>query len=160
MPKLNVYYSELHKEHDEGKPREGDLREHAGIIGGEEEHERINWRESSNRSRKTNEGEGDIFGDFDDHSESGSDSTQHKSQVETYCNTYQENYAFYCLGGIDEKSHLREHLRKFCPSFEINCPEKVAKYSKASTLDRIQEHKTSVTGAELNPFPNVAAIAE
>ena len=48
------------------------------------------------------------------------------SRVEEYCEKYQENYAYYCGDSIDKTPSLREHLYKFCPSYETNCPDKVA----------------------------------
>uniref|UniRef100_A0A915D214 Uncharacterized protein n=1 Tax=Ditylenchus dipsaci TaxID=166011 RepID=A0A915D214_9BILA len=61
-----------------------------------------------------------------------------KQVVEEYCGKYSENYAFYCLdvvagaessGGIDKTATagLKDHLEKFCPSYDDNCPQEAAK---------------------------------
>ncbi|KAK0400388.1 hypothetical protein QR680_003472 [Steinernema hermaphroditum] len=71
------------------------------------------------------------------------DNTDAGSRIDEYCVKYQENYRYYCQGEPDRPPRLREVLYKFCPSYEINCPEKASQTS---------EELSAPIGKPTNPF--------
>uniref|UniRef100_A0A7E4VIY5 Uncharacterized protein n=1 Tax=Panagrellus redivivus TaxID=6233 RepID=A0A7E4VIY5_PANRE len=44
-------------------------------------------------------------------------------RVTEYCDRFRENYAYYCADSIDKTPVLKNQLKQFCPSYEINCPD-------------------------------------